>query len=316
MQSAGSGERKMKFSWEDLSKDGEFKRTPAQFKGRVSKEKWFASTDRYHLYLSPACPWSHRTMLAKSMLGLPDAMLSVEWVSPHLDYTKGWEFCRDRGDSVNSFKTLREIYEQTKEGYDGRVTVPVLYDKQELKVVCNESTDIVRMLPGFRERFIPSELERKILEVEEWMYNDFNNGVYKAGFAGHQHAYETACKAVFRSLDKMEHILSTQRWLCSDEVFTEADLFAFPTLYRFDAIYNIHFKCSVRRICDYPNVWDYARAIYQLPGVRDTCQMDHCKMHYYTSHRDINPKGIIPLTPNSDWEAPSARLTNWTFSKA
>jgi putative glutathione S-transferase len=274
------------------------------------------ATGRYHLYVSLACPWAHRTLIFRKLKGLEDA-ISVNVVDPFLP-EQGWTFEQNvagaTGDTVNHLHLLREVYSSASTEYDGSITVPVLWDKELNTIVNNESSEIVRMLNAeFQDiathpdlDLYPEPLRADIDGVNEWIYSDINNGVYRSGFARKQAAYSRSVKQLFAALDRVESILSKSRYLCGDRL-TEADIRLFTTLVRFDAVYVTHFKCNVRRIIDYPNLWGYTRDIYQIPGVSATVNMEHIKRHYFESHLHINPFGIVPEGPELDFETPHGR---------
>lgn len=271
--------------------------------------------DRYHLYISRACPWAHRAALTRRLKGLTD-VISLDIVDP-VRRDDGWEFTPSKHvctpDSIHGHSYLRDVYTEADPSYTGRVTVPVLYDTETETIVNDESAEIARILDGafsaFATRDInlyPANKQEEIDAVIESIHNDINLGVYKAGFAESQAEYEAAVADLFDAFDQWDSVLGERRFLVGDEV-TLADVFLFPTLYRFDAVYHTHFKCNVRRLVDYEHLWPYAREIYQLPGVRATCNMEHVKDHYYRSHEDINPTGFVPVGPEVDWSAPHGR---------
>jgi putative glutathione S-transferase len=274
-----------------------------------------AEPGRYHLYVSLACPWAHRTLIFRALKGL-GGLVGVDVVHPHMA-EHGWTFETDFpdaiGDTVNGELYLYEIYLKAKPDYTGRVTVPTLWDKQRQTIVSNESSEIIRMFnsafdgvgaaPG---DFYPAELRDEIDLVNDRVYHTVNNGVYKAGFATKQDAYNEAFAALFKTLDWLEERLSRQPYLAGDRL-TEADWRLFTTLIRFDAVYNSHFKCNERRIEDYEALSNYVRELYQHPGVSPTVNMDHIKHHYYGSHRQINPTGIVPQGPELHFDAPYDR---------
>jgi putative glutathione S-transferase len=283
-----------------------------------------AEPGRYHLYISRACPWAHRAVLARRLKGLED-VISIDIVDP-VRRDEGWEFTPSKQtctpDSVNGFAYLRDVYTQADPEYTGRVTVPVVYDTETDTVVNNESADIARMLDGAFDRHATREIDLypanrrdEIDTIVQSIHDNINTGVYKAGFAETQAEYETAVRDLFDALDRWDSVLGERRFLAGDEL-TLADVFLFPTLYRFDAVYHTHFKCNVCRLVDYENLWPYAREIYQLSGVRETCNIDHVKAHYYRSHEDINPTGFVPAGPATDWSASHdrARLGGSTAS--
>jgi putative glutathione S-transferase len=289
--------------------------TPDGSPGPTGEGGFKAEAGRYHLYVSYACPWAHRTLIFRALKGLDEA-ISVDVVHP-LMAAEGWTFADDfpgaTGDSVNGRQRLYEIYQQAKRDYSGRVTVPVLWDKERGVIVSNESAEIIRMLgtafdamgakPG---DYYPELLREAIDEINARVYDRINNGVYKCGFATRQSAYDAAFVQLFEALDGLEERLATRRYLAGSDV-TEADWRLFTTLVRFDAVYHGHFKCNRCRIADYPNLGNYLRDLYQHEGVAGTVHMDHIKHHYYASHRNINPTGIVPLGPELDFAAPHDR---------
>ncbi|WP_193367399.1 glutathione S-transferase family protein [Pelagibius marinus] len=310
--------------WYDTKKTGgRFKRQESAFRNWVtadgaagpSGEPGFkAETGRYHLYVSLACPWAHRTLIFRKLKGLEE-IIPVSVVHWHMG-DEGWTFAEGRGvvaDSVGGAEKLYEVYLKAKPDYTGRVTVPLLWDKQQGTIVSNESAEIIRMfnsafdgLTGSSLDFYPEELRGEIDAVNETVYDKVNNGVYKAGFATSQEAYEEAFDALFETLDALEQRLLGQRYLAGARL-TEADWRLFTTLLRFDAVYHGHFKCNLKRLVDYPNLWDYARELYQMPGVAETVDFFHIKHHYYGSHRSVNPSGIVPKGPALDFERPHSR---------
>lgn len=310
--------------WYDTkSSGGRFKREDAGFRNWVTVEGsagpsgmsgFKAEPNRYHLYVSLACPWAHRTTIYRKLKGLED-MISLSVVSPYMG-ENGWTFEEYPGviaDPINHADKLYEVYIAAKPDYTGRVTVPILWDKKTNRIVSNESSEIIRMfnsafdevgaLPG---NFLPADKQAEIDEINTFVYHAINNGVYKTGFATTQDAYEEALFELFAALDNMEARLQDKRYLTGDTI-TEADWRLFSTLMRFDAVYVGHFKCNIRRIVDYPNLWGYLRDLYQVPGIADTVNMDHIKTHYYGSHATINPTGIIPVGPALDFDLPHQR---------
>ena len=294
---------------------GRFQRAESSFRSRISPDGPHpAEPGRYHLYVSYACPWAHRTLIFRKLKGLEDA-ISVSVVHPFMG-DDGWTFETGDGvvpDGVNGARFLREVYLAADAAYTGRVTVPVLWDKEAGTIVNNESSEIIRMLnsafdgAGAQEGdFYPEDLRSEIDAVNERVYHTVNNGVYKAGFAQSQEAYSEAVEALFDTLDWLETTLSEQRYVAADQV-TEADWRLFPTLLRFDPVYVVHFKCNRKRLADYPNLWAYTRELYQVPGVAETVNLDHIKQHYFTSHTSINPQGLVPVGPDLDFEAAHGR---------
>jgi glutathionyl-hydroquinone reductase len=282
--------------------------------GPTGTDGFAAARGRYHLYVALACPWAHRTMIMRMLKGLED-LISMSVVEP-LYGPHGWRFGDSPGtiaDRVNGASELAEIYLRADPHYSGRVSVPVLWDKERSTIVNNESSEIIRMFNGAFGRFTnvrtdyyPAPLREEIDRVNAVVYENINNGVYRAGFATTQAAYEEAFRALFAALDEIEQRLSRQRYLAGREI-TEADWRLFTTLVRFDAVYYGHFKCNLRRIVDYPNLSNYLRDLYQQPGIAGTVNMDHIKRHYYGSHRNVNPTGIVPLGPQLDFLAPHDR---------
>ncbi len=299
--------------WYDTRKTGgAFVRTEAQFRDRVTADPdgpYPAEAGRYHLFVSLACPWAHRTLIFRALKGLTGA-IGVSVVDP-LMLSEGWVF--PAPESTTGATRLHEIYSRTQADYTGRVTVPVLWDRRTSRIVNNESAEIIRMLnsafdgiTGNRRDFYPAELREEIDRVNAFVYDRVNNGVYKAGFATAQDKYEAAFDALFAALDDLDARLSGQRWLVGNQV-TEADWRLFTTLVRFDAVYVGHFKCNRQRIADYPHLSGYLRDLHQIPGVAETVDFDHIKRHYYGSHPTINPTGIVPKGPTVDLTAPPGR---------
>lgn len=310
--------------WYDTSRTGgRFERSKSQFRDFVTKdgapaegrERGFrAEPGRYHLYVSLACPWAHRTLIFRKLKKLED-VISVSVVH-HFMGENGWTFLKEdgaTGDDLYGFDFMHQIYTKADPSYSGRVTVPVLWDKKTETIVSNESAEIIRMLnEAFDEwgdaalDFYPEDLRAEIDATNDLVYDNINNGVYKAGFATTQAAYEEAFKALFDTLDQVEDRLSRQRYLTGSQL-TEADWRLFTTLVRFDPVYVGHFKCNLRRIDDYPNLSNYLRELHQVPGVADTVDMLHIKAHYYGSHKTINPTGVVPLGPELNLDAPHNR---------
>src|ERR1700749_64093 len=288
--------------------------TPDGSPGPSGKGGFAAEAGRYDLYISLACPWAHRTLIFRSLKQL-DNVISVSLADPLYGKT-GWEFGGGRGgtpDSVNGKKTLAEVYLLADPHYTGRVSVPALWDKKQRTIVNNESSEIIRMLNSAFEAFTdvrtdyyPAALRPEIDRRHELVYSTVNNGVYRAGFATAQGAYEDAARALFATLDQLEDRLSRQRYVAGGQI-TEADWRLFTTLIRFDAVYYSHFKCNLRRIVDYPNLSNYLRELYQVPGVAGTVNHDHIKRHFYGSHRNGNPTGIVPIGPVLDFTRPHDR---------
>ena len=297
--------------------DGRFLRAATWFRRVVTADGssgFRAEPGRYHLYVSHACPWAHRTMILRALRRLEDA-ISVSVVDPFMG-EDGWHFSDGPGcipDTVNGTRHLHEVYKRAQDDYTGRVSVPVLWDKREKTIVNNESAEIIRMLnTAFDEwadgeqDFYPVALRPEIDAINEPIYEHINNGVYKTGFARSQAAYEDAFDALFATLDALEAQLAAQRYLAGARL-TEADWRLFPTLVRFDAVYVGHFKCNLRRIEDYPALSNYLRELYQQPGVAGTVNMDHIKAHYYASHVGVNPTRIVPKGPALDFTRPHDR---------
>ena len=300
---------------DEQTHDGRFVRQEDAFRRWVTSDgssEFPAIPGRYHLYVSLACPWAHRTILARKLMHLEDA-IGMSVVDPIRDDEHGWAFRLvpgATGDPINGFNYLREAYLATDPSYAARVTVPVLWDKQTHQIVSNSDDDIMRM---FETRFgradedlYPAEHREEIEALNEWIYETFNNGVYKAGFATSQAAYERAAREVFTTLDALERRLAERRYLIASHP-VETDWRAFVTLVRFDAVYYGHFKCNLRRIVDYPNLWGYLRDLYQYRGAGETVNMDHIKRHYYYTHDDINPTRIVPIGPELDFDSAHGR---------
>jgi glutathionyl-hydroquinone reductase len=301
--------------WYDTARTGgEFVRPDAQFRHRITADGasgFPAERGRYHLYGSLACPWAHRTLIFRKLKNLEE-VISVSVVEPVMS-AQGWAFSDALPDHVNGCSHLHQLYTKAQPGYSGRVSVPVLWDKQRGAIVNNESSEIIRMLnseftacTGAREDYYPAPLRAEIDAVNALVYDTVNNGVYRCGFAGTQAAYESAVKRLFDTLDTLDERLSRARYLVGNRL-TEADWRLFTTLVRFDAVYYGHFKCNLRRIEDYPNLSGYLRDLYQMPGIADTVNLDHIKRHYYMSHEHINPKRIVPLGPLLDFRRPHGR---------
>jgi len=304
--------------WYDTKKTGgKFERKESSFRDWVTNDgstEFQAEPNRYHLYISYACPWASRALIFRKLKKLED-VISLSIVDPLMG-SSGWQFTNNPdciSDDVNNAQHLHQIYTKAMADYTGRVTVPVLWDKKLNTVVNNESAEIIRMLnSAFDEYgdksvdFYPEELREQIDAINEEVYHNVNNGVYKVGFATEQDAYEEAFKNLFDALDKLESLLDKQRYLV-DARITEADWRLFTTLVRFDPVYVGHFKCNLRRIADYPNLQNYLRELYQVPGISDTVNMNHIKQHYYMSHGTINPTGIVPVGPELSLDQPHNR---------
>ncbi|MCY1495444.1 Glutathionyl-hydroquinone reductase PcpF [compost metagenome] len=309
--------------WYDTKRDGRFRREDAQRRhwitadgapGPTGEGGFKAEAGRYHLFVSLACPWAHRTLIYRKLKGL-DALIDVSVVS-WLMGEQGWTFDTahgSSGDKLDGHTYLHQRYTLDDPRYSGRVTVPVLWDKQQKRIVNNESAEIIRMLgsafddlTGNRLDLCPAALREEIDALNARIYPAVNNGVYRAGFATTQDAYEEAFNALFAELDWLEARLDRQRYLAGEHL-TEADVRLFTTLIRFDAVYHGHFKCNLRRLADYPNLSNWLRELYQWPGVAETVNLEHIKHHYYASHRTINPTGVVPLGPLLDFDQPHDR---------
>ena len=303
--------------WYDTQKSGgEYRRQDSRFRnwltpdgsaGPTGISGFSAEKGRYHLYVSLACPWAHRTLIFRKLKQLED-YIDVTVVDAIM-LENGWEM---KGD-LNGLDFLYELYLKADSSYEGRVTVPVLWDKKTQSIVSNESSEIIRMfnsafndLTGNTDDYYPQALHGEIEALNERIYHTINNGVYKAGFATGFEAYQQAYLTLFDSLDWVEGILSRQRYLAGDKI-TEVDWRLFTTLIRFDAVYFGHFKCNRQLLSSYPNISGYIRELYQVPGISETVDMEHIKLHYYASHKTINPTGIVPLGPKQDFNAPHNR---------
>ncbi|MCC3307642.1 glutathione S-transferase family protein [Psychrobacter sanguinis] len=318
-------EGKWQDQWYDTeATGGRFQRDLSRFRSWVTvdgsagpsgSDGFKAEPNRYHLYVSLACPWAHRTLIFRKLKGLED-MISVSAVHP-LMHENGWTFQDGPGviaDPIFNADYMYQIYTAAQSDYTGRVTVPVLWDKKNNTIVSNESSEIIRMFnSAFDEvgankdvNFLPEDLRGKIDELNDFIYPNINNGVYKSGFATTQEAYDEAVVDLFKALDTIEARLENNRYLTGDSI-TEADWRLFTTLIRFDPVYVGHFKCNIRRIVDYPNLWGYTRDLYQVPGVAETVNMDHIKSHYYGSHDTINPTLIVPRGPDIDFMSAHGR---------
>ncbi|MCP1639927.1 putative glutathione S-transferase [Streptococcus gallinaceus] len=304
--------------WYDTKKSGgRFVRTNALFRNWITADGsagptgvggYQAEAGRYHLYVSLACPWASRTLMMRALKGLED-MISVSVVHP-LMLENGWTFADGPGvvaDPILEADYLHEIYTHVQPDYTGRVTVPVLYDKKTDTIVSNESADIIRMFNSAFDQigvkkgdYALAALLDEIDAMNETIYHAVNNGVYKVGFATDQAVYEEELGHLFAALDELEALLSTQEYLVGNQ-FTEADIRLFTTLVRFDAVYYGHFKCNLKRLVDYPHLWQYTKKIYHMPGIAATVDFGHIKQHYYGSHKTINPNGIVPVGPLLDW---------------
>lgn len=310
--------------WYDTSKSGgRFQRNESVFRNWVTPDGtagptgqggFKAEAGRYHLYVSLACPWAHRTLILRALKGLED-VISVSVVHWHMG-EQGWEFKEGEGctqDALGNARHLHQVYTRALSDYSGRVTVPVLWDKATGTIVSNESSEIIRMLnSAFAEvvdsdlDLYPEDLRSEIDAVNERVYHTVNNGVYKCGFATSQEAYDEAFAALFDSLDWLEDRLSRQRYLVGDRI-TEADWRLFTTMVRFDPVYVGHFKCNRQRLVDLPNLWGHTRELFQIPGIAGTVNLHHIKQHYYGSHPTVNPTGIVPAGPDMDFSEPHRR---------
>ncbi|MEN8893757.1 glutathione S-transferase family protein [Planktotalea arctica] len=314
-----------KDQWYDTkSSGGAFKRSTAKFRNWITADGsagpsgaggFAAQSGRYHLYVSYACPWAHRTLIFRALKGLTEH-ITISAVHPDM-LSQGWTFETDAhgasGDTLYGLPFARDIYTKADPTISGRVTVPILWDKQRETIVSNESSEIIRMfnsafdgIMGNTDDYWPEEMRADIEEVNARIYDTINNGVYKAGFATTQAAYDAAITPLFDSLDWLEARLAEQRYLMGDRM-SEADWRLFTTLVRFDPVYHLHFKCNRSRIVDYPNLWAYTRDLFQVPGVEETVNMHHIVRHYHYSHDTINPNRIIPINPELDFAQPHGR---------
>jgi putative glutathione S-transferase len=307
----------------DISGDGEFKRKAAMFRQSVKLDgvsEFVPEAGRYHLYVSLACPWANRTLICRNLKGLEHA-IGVSVVDYYMG-EEGWRFKNADEvsgcipDTVHNFSHVSQLYHHVAPEYHGRYTVPVLYDKQTQRIVNNESSEIIRMLNSEFNNIAknpkldlyPTKLQAQIDELNAWIYDEINNGVYKTGFATTQSAYEKSFDTLFQALDRVEAILSKSTFLCGDHL-TEADVRLFTTLIRFDPVYFGHFKCNRQRIEDFPHMWRYVRQLFHIPEFQETVNFEHIKKHYYMSHHQINPRGIVPKGPEMHLELqPSLHL--------
>lgn len=318
----------VKGKWQDKwydteSTGGKFEREESGFRNWVTADGsagpsgdggFKAEANRYHLYVSLACPWAHRTLIFRKLKGLED-IIDVSVVNPYM-LDQGWSFKNFDGvinDPIFNAEYMHQIYTSAKSDYTGRVTVPVLWDKKNNTIVSNESSEIIRMFNSAFDQvdaengdFYPQALREKIDDINGFVYSNINNGVYKAGFATKQSVYEKAVSDLFNALEKIEGILAKNRYLTGDTI-TEADWRLFTTLVRFDAVYVGHFKCNIKRIIDYKHIWGYLKELYQMPGIKSTVNMTHIKTHYYASHDTINPTAIIPAGPAINFDEPHGR---------
>ncbi len=288
---------------------GKFVRQESSFRNFIGSKRFPAEAGRYHLYISHACPWAHRTAIFRVLKDLQD-IISISVVDAFMG-NEGWTL--DKKNDINGKSYLHEIYTLANPIYTGRVTVPILWDKKEKTIVNNESAEIIRMfntafndLTQNKQNYYPKDIQSEIDGMNKFIYENINNGVYKAGFATEQNVYEKEVDNLFKALDQLEILLNEQRYLMGDKI-TEADWRLFTTLLRFDPVYVGHFKCNIRRIADYPNLSHYVRDLYQIKGIKQTVHMDHIKEHYYASHNMINPNGVIPVGPQIDYDAPHNR---------
>jgi putative glutathione S-transferase len=298
--------------------DGAFDRSETVFRERVrdgTDARFPPEAGQYHLYVARACPWAHGAVLVRKLLGLED-VISMDVVDPYRD-ERGWQFSPERDgctpDTVNGADYLAEVYRAADPGFAGHVSVPVLWDREHATIVNNESIEVMEMLAtAFGElqtadiELYPADRREEIDRITTAIYEPVNNGVYRAGFAESQAAYDTAVVELFEALEDLDSLLADQRYLAGERL-TIADLRLFPTLVRFDEVYHTHFRCNRRRVSDYPNLRGYTRELYQLPGVAETVNMDHIKEHYYTTHDSLNPKRIVPVGPDPDLGGPHDR---------
>lgn len=321
--------KKLTSSWKSSIRKGSFNRRDSQFRhwvtpdgnaGASGDSGFKAEADRYHLYISLACPWAHRAMIFRKLKGL-EKLISVSVVHPDM-FEHGWTFehnaqsereYQTTGDTLYQREYLRELYTSCSPDYTANITVPVLWDKLRQTIVSNESSEIIRMLnsafndiTGNDLDLYPTHLREEIDKINEPIYHSINNGVYKTGFATSQQAYTENSVALFKTLDELDLLLSRQRYLVGDQI-SEADWRLFTTLIRFDAVYHTHFKCNTRLIKEYPALYQYMLELYQQPGIGETVNIKHIMRHYYASHRSLNPYGIVPLGHQQDWETPHKR---------
>ncbi|QIQ77298.1 glutathione S-transferase family protein [Halogeometricum borinquense] len=295
-------------AYESTNEDGEFNRQETSFRNWIRDDadaEFPAESGRYHLYISRACPWAHRAAMTRQLKGLEDA-ISLSVVEP-VRINDGWEFSAEYPDPLYGEDYLRDIYTRADDAFTGRVTVPVLWDKERETIVNNESREIMRMLDTEFDAHAkhdvdlwPEGYREEVDESIDSIYEPINNGVYRAGFADSQDAYDEAITELFDALDHWESVLEDQRFVVGD-VLTEADIAMFVTLIRFDHVYHSHFKCNKKAIHEYPNLWNYTKELAQLPGVAETINIDHITRHYYMSHGDVNPKRLVPVGPDIDF---------------
>jgi len=319
----------VKSSWNSSISEGEYRRKDSQFRnwitpdggaGITGRSGFQAEAGRYHLYVSLACPWAHRALIFRQLKGLED-IVTVSVVHPEM-FERGWSFKHDKasqelygttGDDLYGGEYLSEKYFAQAPDYTGVISVPVLWDKQQKVIVNNESSEIIRIfnsafnqITGNELDFYPEDLRGQIDQVNELVYHNINNGVYKTGFATSQQAYDNNAKDLFSALQQLDDKLATQRYLTGNEL-TEADWRLWPTLVRFDSVYHTHFKCNLNLIKEFIHLYNYMLELYQMPNIAETVNMAHIKRHYYASHLAINPHGIVPLGHRQDWSAPHNR---------
>ena len=299
-------------AYQTTNEDGEFDRQETSFRDRIEDDpdaEFPAESGRYHVYISRACPWAHRVALTRQLTGLTDD-ISLSLVDAER-YENGWRFSETNPDPLYGEEYLRDIYTRADPNFTGRVTVPVLWDTVEETIVNNESREIMRMLNTAFDAdtdvdLWPEGYREAVDRILDEIYDPINNGVYRTGFADSQEAHERAAQELFEALDHWESVLDDQRFLAGD-VFTEADIAMFATLVRFDHVYHTHFKCNRTAIHEYPNLWNYTKEIYQLPGVAETVNIDHITRHYYKTHLDVTPKQLVPIGPDIDFSEPHDR---------
>ena len=299
-------------AYQTTNEDGEFDRQETSFRDRIEDDpdaEFPAESGRYHVYISRACPWAHRVALTRQLTGLTDD-ISLSLVDAER-YENGWRFSETNPDPLYGEEYLRDIYTRADPNFTGRVTVPVLWDTVEETIVNNESREIMRMLNTAFDAdtdvdLWPEGYREAVDRILDEIYDPINNGVYRTGFADSQEAHERAAQELFEALEHWESVLDDQRFLAGD-VFTEADIAMFATLVRFDHVYHTHFKCNRTAIHEYPNLWNYTKEIYQLPGVAETVNIDHITRHYYKTHLDVNPKQLVPIGPDIDFSEPHDR---------
>jgi putative glutathione S-transferase len=300
---------------EESAQDGSFRRQDSRFREFISSDvgaRFPPEAGRYHLYVCRACPWAHRTLIGRELMGLQDA-IGVSFVDPIRD-ERGWEFTGGAySDPINGFHYLSEAYAASDSSFDDRVSVPVLWDTAQGTIVNNESADILRMLStvlaplaAHPVELYPEGLRDQIDELNAIVYDNVNNAVYKAGFATRQQVYDAEVQSLFQALDRLDLRLDSRRFLFGDTP-VETDWRLFTTLVRFDAVYQVHFKCSIRKLAEYENLWPYARDLYQWPGIRGTVSFDEIRAHYYRTHPSINPNAIVAALPAASFEEPSER---------